>query len=98
MIFVKHFALSQNVVQNIAPVTLLTPFPKPAVAGVFTKNDVVVSKTAVPFLSANYYAARLGFFCKQELKFEKVVKIPFKFRLGSVDDCDKLEGKRNWHK
>lgn len=43
----------------------------------------------------DFYAANLGFFCKQEIKFEKSTKISFKFRLGSVQQCDWLEGKQN---
>jgi len=46
-----------------------------------------------PFLSPQFYSSQLGFFCKQEIKFDKITKIPFRFRLGSVDQCDKLEGK-----
>lgn len=46
------------------------------------------------FLSPGFYASQLGFFCRQEIKFEKVTKVPFKFRLGSVETCDYLEGKR----
>ena len=47
-----------------------------------------------PFLSPQFYSAQLGFFCKQEIKFDKITKIPFRFRLGSVEQCDRLEGKR----
>ncbi len=36
----------------------------------------------------------LAFFCKIEVKLEKVAKMPVKFRLGSVDYVDYLEGKR----
>jgi hypothetical protein len=46
-------------------------------------------------LSPNYYATQLGFFCKEEIRFEKATKIPFKFRIGSVSECDWLEGKTN---
>ncbi len=47
-----------------------------------------------PLLSPAFYASNLAFFCRQELKFEKITKIPFRFRLGSVAQCDRLEGKR----
>jgi hypothetical protein len=44
-------------------------------------------------VASNFYVSNLGFFCKQEIKLEKITKIPFKFRLGSVESCDRLEGK-----
>jgi hypothetical protein len=46
-----------------------------------------------PLLSPQFYSSQLGFFCKQEIKFDKITKIPFRFRLGSVEQCDRLEGK-----
>lgn len=35
-----------------------------------------------------------GFFCRQERKLEKKVKLPVVFRLGDIDQVDRLEGKR----
>lgn len=46
-------------------------------------------------VSANFYVKNLGFFCKQELKLEAITGIPFKLRLGSVNYCDWMEGKKN---
>ena len=46
-------------------------------------------------IKPDYYVTQLGFFCKQEIKFEKATRIPFKFRLGSVQYCDRMEGKNN---
>ncbi len=38
----------------------------------------------------------LAFFCKIEVKMEKAVRFPVKFRLGDVGYVDRLEGKRAW--
>jgi hypothetical protein len=53
---------------------------------------VNTSFSAIP---SNYYSSRLGFFCKKEIRFETATGIPFKFRLGSVQTCDWMEGKRS---
>ncbi|WP_300601805.1 hypothetical protein [Niabella sp.] len=43
-------------------------------------------------LNTAYYN-HLGFMCRQELKLEKATKTSFRFRLGSVEYTDKMEGK-----
>ena len=50
---------------------------------------------AVPFqaLAADYYVQNIGFFCKREWEFEKKTHVPLKFRLGSLDYVNRLEGK-----
>jgi hypothetical protein len=47
----------------------------------------------IHLLPQNFYTTQLGFFCKKELQLQKITKIPFRFRLGSLDYCDKMEGK-----
>lgn len=40
----------------------------------------------------NYFNS-LGFFCKKEVQLEKLIAVPIRFRLGSIDYVDRLEGK-----
>jgi hypothetical protein len=47
----------------------------------------------ITVISSNFYTQNFGFFCKKELQLEKAIKLPLKFRLGSVEQCDWLEGK-----
>ena len=66
----------------------------------YTKNAGFTSDTTKqrpiflpPVIPANFYASHLPFFCSTELKVQKALKFPVKFRLGSVEACDRLEGK-----
>jgi hypothetical protein len=56
-------------------------------------NTAVNSPIAI--ISNNFYTQNFGFFCKTELQLEKAIRVPFKFRLGSVQQCDWMEGKAN---
>jgi hypothetical protein len=42
---------------------------------------------------SNLYYIQSGFFCKREWELEKTTHIPFRFRLGSLADCNAMEGK-----
>lgn len=44
-------------------------------------------------ISSDYYTQHFGFFCDKELRLEKSTGVPFRFRLGSMESCNKLEGK-----
>ena len=46
-----------------------------------------------PSFLNRYDVEDLAFFCKIEVKLEKKLQIPFKFRLGEVQYTEKMEGK-----
>lgn len=41
-----------------------------------------------------HYTSKLGVVCQQELKLDQRTPIALRLRLGSVEACDYLEGKR----
>jgi hypothetical protein len=104
LIFCTVFVVSATSAQSVSP--SLLPFSayslvKRKPVNSFSLNNaarpiitVQAPKPAIMVIAPNFYTAGFGFFCRQELKFEKITNIPFRFRLGSVTTCDRLEGKR----
>jgi len=77
----------------------LTPFPF-AMHPLFSDNTFInqrasfIEMSQSAKLNGDYYVQHLGFFCTKEYKFEKTTHIPLKLRLGSLEYCNYLEGKR----
>lgn len=62
----------------------------------FNKQQIIIiNPVSCAVIGADFYTRNFGFFCKKELEFEKVTKIPLRFRLGSLQYNDYLEGKPN---
>lgn len=87
-VFVVQTILAQN---NTVKVSAVKHFMKTYAT---LPTGISLPYTTQKVLSPNFYVKNLGFFCKQELKFEAATGIPFKFRLGSVQYCDWMEGKQ----
>jgi hypothetical protein len=52
-----------------------------------------INSSSINVIIPNFYTQNFGFFCKKEMQLQKTIKFPFVFRLGSVEMCDRLEGK-----
>lgn len=68
---------------------------KEPVQPVYIRPGFYSSPASCNVIGANFYTSHFGFFCKQELQFEKATKIPLRFRLGSLQYNDYLERKPN---
>jgi hypothetical protein len=58
-------------------------------------SQKVSSTSAFTPVAKDYYSKHLGFFCRKEVWLEKSISLPLRFRLGSVEYTDYMEGKPN---
>jgi len=77
-----------RIIHTILLAGFLLPNIKDTTKLVFNKY-AINAESKVP---ANYYSTKTGFFCNTERSLEKQTKLPVKFRLGSVEQTQKLEG------
>jgi len=101
MIFVGSFTYGQfyspQSYPRFTPKTFIynsvQPRSNPAVFNIRTSFSLPLAGYSI--IDPALYTQNFGFFCKKELQVEKLTKVPFKFRLGSVQQCDWMEGKAN---
>ncbi|MEP6596459.1 MAG: hypothetical protein ABJA71_10965 [Ginsengibacter sp.] len=94
--FLQAFFSTGQIVKNP---TLLLPANrqlKSAPAIVLSKNENTNSFFISPVnvITSNYYTQHFGLICKKELALQKAIKLPIYIRLGSLQECNYLEGKR----
>lgn len=58
-------------------------------SGLFHTGNAVYKEPVFP---ANCYYAHLGFFCREEVKFQNA-HVPLSFRIGNLEQCNTLEQK-----
>jgi len=93
MIFVANAIFSQKLpLSRSGSLILSAPTHTISLTNYFA-NSTHTSLKNKEVITPDFYVRQLTFFCRQEIKFEKALKIPFKFRVGSVEDCDRMEGK-----
>jgi hypothetical protein len=89
------FFVTKAVVAQYKIVLPQTKYIYKTIAATKPKAAPVKPHISITNIAPNFYCSNLAFFCKQEIKLEKAIKIPFKFRLGSVQMVDYLERKPN---
>ena len=86
----------QKMLHNEMPIPkLLNGETKGAFQGLLSAIETKQTAILTRPMPLAYAYKDLAIFCKLEVKMEKIVKMPIKFRLGSVDYVDWLEGKRD---
>jgi len=69
-----------------------SPHETPANYGLHAPGTTAVVPS-YSVINQSLYTQQFGFFCRRELQFEKRTSIPLRFRLGSLDYVNRLEGK-----
>jgi len=96
----KSLFFPRPVSPKTSKINIYSTFPKSNYKRNFSKKTAenpvfILNPFSCSVVNADFYTRNFGFFCKKELQFEKATKIPLRFRLGSLQYNDYLEGKPN---
>lgn len=86
---------NSNLFENLRKTEYLLKMRPPEKREIPGFYSPTLSTTLLSSISADLYARNLGIFCRNELKLDKITPLPFRFRLGSLEYVDWLEGKPN---
>jgi hypothetical protein len=76
----------RNFLKNIS-----VKMPAPASINFISSKNLVLKAEGI---DKGFYCNNLGFFCKKEIQIEKITSVSLRFRLGSPDYVNWLEGKK----
>lgn len=57
-------------------------------------QEIKYTPIKITTITPDFYSNNLGIICKKEWMLEKKTNLPFRFRLGSLEYVNKLEGKK----
>jgi hypothetical protein len=100
LLFTKDFYRLKNTPEKALKINTVLLYNNkkiiaPAEKAVGYSPFINFSPISYSLINPGFYTQHFGFFCKKELQMGKITKVPFKFRLGSVQQCDWMEGKPN---
>ncbi|SFD34184.1 hypothetical protein SAMN05518672_1011715 [Chitinophaga sp. CF118] len=72
---------------------LVAPAPVSLLTFSSAQELPIAPKATSPVGPGDYYQQCFGYFCKREWAWEKQTKVPVKFRLGSYQEAQRIEGK-----
>jgi hypothetical protein len=93
----KKVATGQLSVAPLYPLVIKNKLTlsSPVFASIFSSAQLPVTpKAKSPVGPRDYYQQSFGYFCKREWNWEKQTKVPVKFRLGSYQEAQRIEGKQ----
>lgn len=89
MIFVVKSASAQY---SVTKAFTAQAFAPKSFSNIVTLNP---SQNFLSLIQPDFFLHNESFFCRQERKFETATKLPLRFRMGSLQYCNWLEGKPN---
>src|ERR1700712_1289833 len=89
--FLSAFFSTAQKVSYVLPITANRPSPVTLSALTKNQKEILSEPRSLSIVNQSYYTQHMGFMCKKELALEKITRVPLRFRLGSLQQCNSLE-------